>query len=481
MMKLSFRSRKEEDIIHGAPVEVVTEQVDEKNDATIESVALDDAQRIQKSHQFDPNLPDATLDAIRQAARSNSVEAAIEVDKQFTEDSPYESVRAAVRPTDGGEVANTLRAWILGFIFVTISAAVNMFLSMRSPAVTIPTVVIMLLVYPVGCLWARIIPSRKFTTFGISWSFNPGPFTIKEHAVVTLMANVTYGYAYATDALLALDAKSLYNIHLGWGFQLLFTLSSQLIGIAISGMFRRFLVWPAALIWPANFSMTTLLYALHDKRKPDPSQTNGWSISGYRWFAYVSIASFAWYWFPGVIFQGLSVFSFITWAKPNGVVLNQLFGGFTGLSLIPITFDWTYVMSYLNDPLLSPTFSHLNTLVGLFIFMIITTIGISYSGALFTDYLPINTSTTFDNTQNQYNVTKIMGANFSFDEGKYKAYSPLFLAPTFALNYGLSFASLTASIVHTIVFHGKEVWYRFRTARKQEPDVHMRLMSKYKE
>lgn len=27
--------------------------------------------------------------------------------------------------------------------------------------------------------------------------------------------------------------------------------------------------------------------------------------------------------------------------KPNDVVLNQLFGGFTGLSLIPITFDWT--------------------------------------------------------------------------------------------------------------------------------------------
>jgi hypothetical protein len=40
-------------------------------------------------------------------------------------------VRAAVRPTDGGEVANTVRAWILGMIFVTIGSALNMFLSMR--------------------------------------------------------------------------------------------------------------------------------------------------------------------------------------------------------------------------------------------------------------------------------------------------------------------------------------------------------------
>lgn len=291
----------------------------------------------------------------------------------------------------------------------------------------------------------------------------------------------TYGYAYSTDALLALDAKPLYNLSMGWGFQLLFTLSSQVIGIAISGLFRRFLVWPAALIWPANFSQTTLLYALHDKSSMDPAQTNGWRISGYRYFAYVALASFVWYWFPGVIWQGLSVFSFVTWIRPNNATLNQLFGGFTGLSLIPLTLDWTYVTGYLGDPLLSPTFSHLNTLVGLIIFVIVTTIGISFSGALYTDYLPINTSSTFDNTQSAYNVTKVMGAGFTFDEAKYKSYSPLFLAPTFILNYGLSFAALMASIIHTALFHGKEIWYRLHAARNQEPDVHMRLMAKYRE
>tara|TARA_R110002060_G_scaffold74254_1_gene83446 strand:- start:272 stop:412 length:141 start_codon:yes stop_codon:yes gene_type:complete len=36
---------------------------------------------------------------------------------------------------------------------------------------------------------------------------------------------------------------ALYNIDMGWGFQLLFTLSSQLIGISLAGLFRRFLIW----------------------------------------------------------------------------------------------------------------------------------------------------------------------------------------------------------------------------------------------
>lgn len=159
--------------------------------------------------------------------------------------------------------------------------------------------------------------------------------------------------------------------------------------------------------------------------------------------------------------------------------MNQLFGGYTGLSLIPLTFDWTYVSSYLQDPLLAPAHAHFNTLIGLIIFVIITTIGVSFTGSWYSDYLPINTSQTFDNTQSAYNVSRILGPNFSFDLAKYKTYSPMFLAPTFALNYGLSFAALTAAIVHAIVFHRKEIWYRFKAARNQEPDIHMKLMAKY--
>ena len=479
--KTGLEDTSSDEISHGQSAEVPSTASDEKRQFSVDAKALQDVKKLDKAHQADPNLADDEIDALREAAKTGDAERVLEVEKTFVENSPYENVRAAVRTTDGEEVANTLRAWVLGFFFVTIASGINMFLSMRSPAITIPTVVILLLVYPMGCFWAKIMPTRKFTTFGVQWTLNTGPFTIKEHTVVTLMANVTYGYAYATDALLALQAKPLYDYNMGWGFALLFCLSSQLIGIGISGLFRRFNVWPAALIWPANFSMTTLLYALHDKSKTDPEKANGWSISRYRWYMYVTLGGFIYYWFPGFIWQGLSVFDFVCWIRPNNATINQLFGGYTGLSLIPFTFDWTYVSAYLQSPLLSPTFSHVNTLIGLGIFVIITTIGISFTGALYTAYLPINTSTTFDNTQAQYDVTKIINPDITFNSKKYHNYSPLFLAPAFALNYGLSFAALLASIVHTIVYHRSELWYRFRMARKQEPDVHMKMMKKYRE
>ncbi|KAI2628471.1 OPT family small oligopeptide transporter [Hypoxylon sp. NC1633] len=454
---------------------------DEKLRSVDVATAISDLDKIQRSHQWDPNLPKEKLEAVKAALEHGDDKEIAETDLLFTEDSPYEEVRAAVRNVDGGEVACTVRAWILGMIFVTIGSGLNMLLSMRSPAINFPALVVVLVVYPIGCLWAKVMPTKVFNTFGLQWTLNPGPFTIKEHVVITLMSNVSIGYAYSTDALLALQGKPFYNLNLGWGFALIFTLSSQLIGIALSGMFRRFLVWPSATMWPTQFAYTSLFYALHDKSKSDGATSNGWVISRYRYFFFVTGGMFCYYWIPGVLWQGLSVFAFITWIKPDNVIINQLFGGYTGLSLIPITFDWTYVSAYLQDPLLAPTQSHINTLIGLFLFMIITTIGITYSGALYSDYLPMVTSQTYDNTQKAYNVSKILGDSFTLDLDKYRNYSPLFLSPTLALNYGLSFAALTASLVHVGLFHGKEIWYRFKTARNQEPDIHLKLMKKYNE
>ncbi|ETS74101.1 hypothetical protein PFICI_13967 [Pestalotiopsis fici W106-1] len=445
------------------------------------SAAAEDLNKIAHAHQFDPNLPREKLEALQKALDHGDADEILEADALFTDDSPYAEVRAAVRNTDGGEVANTVRAWVLGMIFVTIGSGINMFLSMRSPAISFPSVVVQLLVYPIGCLWAKVMPTRVFNTFGAQWTLNTGPFTIKEHVVITLMANVSIGYAYSTDALLALQGKPFYNINLGWGFAILFTLSSQLIGISFAGMFRRFLIWPSAMMWPSIFSNTALFYALHDKSKHDKSEANGWQISRYRYFFYVLCGMFIYYWIPGVLWQGLSVFAFVTWIRPNNVVLNQLFGGFTGLSLIPITFDWTYVNAYLGDPLLAPVHTHINTLIGLFVFVILTSIGMTYTGAVYADYLPMVTSSTFDNTQSSYNVSRILNSDHTFNLEKYTSYSPLFLAPTFALNYGLSFAALTAVLVHTALFHGKEIWYRFKAARNQEPDVHLEMMKKYPE
>jgi len=95
------------------------------------TAATQDLPKFAKTHQFDPNLPQDKIDILHDANATGDLETMKEAEAVFAEDSPYAEVKAAVRSLDGGEPANTVRAWILGMIFVTICSGLNMFLSMR--------------------------------------------------------------------------------------------------------------------------------------------------------------------------------------------------------------------------------------------------------------------------------------------------------------------------------------------------------------
>ena len=72
--------------------------------------------------------------------------------------------------------------------------------------------------------------------------------------------------------------------------------------------------------------------------------------------------------------------------------------------------------------------------------------------------MPILSSAVFDNTGNPYNVTKILTPGFVFDESAYKQYSRVFLPMTYVLSYALQFAALTALIIHTACWYGRDIW-----------------------
>jgi hypothetical protein len=78
-------------------------------------------------------------------------------------------------------------------------------------------------------------------------------------------------------------------------------------------------------------------------------------------------------------------------------------------------------------------------------------------------------------------VSKILKPDLTIDIDKYKAYSPLFLSATFALSYGLSFASITATLMHTALYFRKQIWVQARRSLSEQPDIHAKLMSKYRQ
>jgi len=264
-------------------------------------------------------------------------------------------------------------------------------------------------------------------------------------------------------------------------WQMLFGITTLCTGYGLAGLARRFLVWPAAMIWPANLVNATLFYALHDHSPSDPRMSGGWRISRYRWFLFIFGASFVWYWFPGFLFQGLSWFCWITWIYPENTLINQLFGGYSGYGLLPMTLDWSIITGYLTSPLIPPFHAIANILAGITVFFVFISLGIHYTGTWYSDFLPVQDAHAYDNTGHVYEVDMILNDKYEFDEARYHAYSPLYLPTQFALAYGLAFAAVAAVITHVALYHGREIWTQWKLARSQEDDVHMRLMKKYRD
>ena len=90
-------------------------------------------------------------------------------------------------------------------------------------------------------------------------------------------------------------------------------------------------------------------------------------------------------------------------------------------------------------------------------------------------------SLSYDNTGKTYNISRIINDDSSFNLGAYKAYSPLFLSASFAVTYGLGFASITATLTHTFLYYRKQILIYARRSLSEQSDIHAHFMSVYKE
>lgn len=70
------------------------------------------------------------------------------------------------------------------------------------------------------------------------------------------------------------------------------------------------------------------------------------------------------------------------------------------------------------------------------------------TNVFYAKYLPMSAPLVFDNTGSVYDSGSVI-INGTFSVDAYKAYSPLYMPITFALAYGVTFASYTSVFVHT--------------------------------
>ncbi|KAF9609027.1 hypothetical protein IFM89_012467 [Coptis chinensis] len=392
------------------------------------------------------------------------------------DDCPIEQVRFTVSIKDDPTLpALTFRTWFLGFIACAVLSFLNQFFGYRQVPLFISSVSAQIVVLPIGRFMAATLPTKSIRIPATPWSLtlNPGPFNLKEHVLITIFANSGSNGVYGVNIITIV--KAFYFRGIPIAAAILLTQTTQLLGYGWAGIFRKFLVDSPYMWWPTNLVQVSLFRALHEEEvRPKRGLTR------LQFFFLVLTSSFCYYIVPNYMFQSITALSFVCWIWKDSVTAHQIGSGLFGLGLGSFAIDWATVASFIGTPLATPWFAIANIMFG-FVATVYVLIPIAYwTNAYEAKRFPIFSPHMFDDDGQKYDVSRVLDQKtFKFNHEGYHNYSKVNLSIFFAFTYGLSFATLAATITHVALFHGRTIWQQTReTFRNQIGDVHTRLMKK---
>jgi hypothetical protein len=175
-----------------------------------------------------------------------------------------------------------------------------------------------------------------------------------------------------------------------------------------------------------------------------------------KFFLIALICSFVWYTVPGYLFLTISTMSWVCWAFPNSITMQQLGSGMDGLGIGAFTLDWNVVVAFMGSPLISPFFAIVNVCIG-FVLLVYIVVPISYWGLNLynASTFPIFSTDLFTGAGQMYNISAIVNDRFEIDRDAYAQQGKIHLSLLFAISYGLGFATIAATLSHVVLFYGK--------------------------
>ncbi|EEF39640.1 conserved hypothetical protein [Ricinus communis] len=142
----------------------------------------------------------------------------------------------------------------------------NKFFGYRTNQLNVTQVSAQIVVLPLGKFMDAVLPKKqvKLPFTKRTFSLNPGPLNLKEHALITIFAGCGANSVYAVHMLTSVMA--FYRRPRHPVVAMLLVQTTQLLGYGWAGMFRKILV-DSPYMWPVNLVQVSLFRALHEKEK----------------------------------------------------------------------------------------------------------------------------------------------------------------------------------------------------------------------
>ncbi|ODN75285.1 hypothetical protein L202_06468 [Cryptococcus amylolentus CBS 6039] len=391
---------------------------------------------------------------------------------------------------DDGDQVLTFRSLVLGTLMAAFQASMNQIYLFKPTNVTISGSFMVLLLYFLGGAWALFLPrgdlqERKWRERGNEgrlplWIraaifINPGPFSLKEHAIASITA--TSASNGAASVTVFATTNLFYDIPLSATTVILSTLSIGLFGYGLTGLLRPITVYHPESVYWTNIPIVRTLQSLHWDSVKDSKPMR------YFWYAFGGMLAYQP--FPAYIIPWLNSVSVPCLASMKATgskadILTNLFGGSLsneGLGILNFSFDWQYITSSATS---MPLILQANYASGI-VFCWIAFLAVYYGNAWSAKSLPFLSTTLHTASGDTYPTAKVF-VNGILDESALERYGLPKLSGTYVWAMVVNSLSIGALVAHCIFWYGPDIWQALKDGRKGVyADRHHAAMKKYKE
>lgn len=314
----------------------------------------------------------------------------------------------------------TFRYFILSILFVAPGAFLSQMSMFRTTQAPYSVFFVQIACHYAGHFLAATLPNKviKIPFCNFSFNMNPGPWSIKEHVLVTLTAasGATSNMAFTPLTM----AEIYYHERVNPVAALAFMFGVVWLGMAFAAICRNLLLYEPSNIWPQALMQTTLFETF---RKT--SSASKLARRQMRVFFLCLFGMTLWQLLPEYVFPFVSSLAFLCWVAPGNEVANFIGSGLGGMGFLNLSLDWSNINWHGSSILLTPWW----TQVVLFSAFAINCWVLlpwakwgnlsSYKEGLMSNYL-------LTANGSQYPLSSVLTPDFQINETAYKEYGPIY-------------------------------------------------------
>ncbi|TVY32513.1 Oligopeptide transporter [Lachnellula subtilissima] len=343
----------------------------------------------------------------------------------------------------------TFRYFILTVLFIAPGAFLSQLNEFRTTYAPYSIFFVQIASNYAGEWLARVLPAWevKIPFTKKSFNLNPGPFSTKEHVLVTIScaSGATYNLAWVPISL----SELYFGNPIHPAVCLFFMLAVVWIGYSYAALARQFLIYDPQYPWYQALCQTALFETQKKQREsPSPVSRRQMLI-----FFLTLIGVMIWQFLPEFVFPFLQSLALLCWIAPRNATANFVGGGLGGMGLLNISLDWSNVgnSNLVGSLFLTPWWTQVIVFMA-FAVNCWVLLPLAKWGGLGSWNHHLMSNRLFTANGTSYPIRDLISPDMSLDEVAYAAHGPPYVGTQLLWALFFDYASYTSAIVWMALF-----------------------------